>query len=314
MKRLRRAHQRQLKKQAKRHKKLKQRALAAGTAAIVTLGVAAAGNRALAQYTPDPHELPVSQDADGDLLADAEETAINYDVSDPDQNGNLIPDGVELAKLCGTDINDLPWESEITDPNQPYKWWTPQFGVETCDICGESIVMGPGGVVNPRLGKSVQFPFLMTLHYMQHGSFSYAAHYGSSPVQGRVDVAGLVEALELPLPYDPTAHQLPVEDDTDGDLLADSEEKALSYLPFEPDQNRNGTSDGVELAKLCEADINDLPTWDPQSGNPEPDETYKFYVYTFGLETCDICGKQFNMGGVVVVNPNRSLTVNCPFI
>jgi hypothetical protein len=297
-----------------RRRSLTGRAVAAGTAAVITLGVAAAGNRALAQYTPDPHELAVSQDADGDLLADAEETAINSDVSDPDQNGNLVPDGVELAKRCGTDVNDLPWEDEITDPNQPYKWWAPQYGVETCDICGESIVMGAGGVVNPRLGKSVQFPFLMTLHYMQHGSFSYAAHFGGSPVQGRVDVPALIEALELPLPYAPEAHQLPVDEDTDGDLLADSEEKELAYLPFEPDQNKNGTSDGVELAKLCEADINDLPTWDPQSGNPEPNETYKFYVYTFGLETCDICGRQFNMGGVVVVNPNRSLTVNCPFI
>jgi hypothetical protein len=314
MRRLKRAHQRHTRQQAKRYKKFKQRAVAAGTAAIITLGAAAAGNRALSQYTPDPHELAVSQDADGDLLADAEETAINSDVSDPDQNGNLIPDGVELAKRCGTDVNDLPWENERTDPNQPYKWWTPQFGVETCDICGESIVMGPGGVVNPRLGKSVQFPFLMTLHYMQHGSFSYEAHYGGSPVQGRIDVAGLVQALELPLPYEPEAHQLPVEEDTDGDLLADSEEKALAYVPFEPDQNKNGTSDGVELAKLCEADINDLPTWDPQSGEPEPNETYKSYVYTFGLETCDICGQQFNMGGVVVVNPNRILTVNCPFI
>jgi len=314
MKRLKRAHQRQLRKQAKRHKKFKQRAVAAGTAAIIALGVSAAGNHALAQYTPDPHELAVSQDADGDLLADAEETAINSDVSDPDQNGNLVPDGVELAKRCETVVDGLPWEDDRTAPWQAYKWWTPQFGVETCDICGASIEMGPGGVVNPRLGKSVQFPFLMTLHYMQHGSFSYAAHYGQEPVQGRIDVAGLVQALEILLPYDPKAHQLPVEEDTDGDLLADSEEKALAYLPFEPDQNRNGTSDGVELAKLCAADINDLPTWDPQSGEPEPNETYKGYILTGGSETCDICGQQFNMGGVVVVNPNRSLTVSCPFV
>ena len=330
MKRLRRAHQRQLRKQAEKHKRFKKRApletknrlalmgpkrrsltgraVAAGTAAVITLGVAAAGNRALAQYTPDPHELAVSQDADVDLLADAEEIAINSDVSDPDQNDNLIPDGVELAKLCAADINDLPLVDEA-DPNEICKGFAYTFGLEACDICGEMVNMGGAWVKNPRRGLTVDFPIL-AIHYMEHGSFTYAGEIHD----GRVDVAALVEALELPLPYAPEAHQLPVEEDMDGDLLADSEEKALSYLPFEPDQNRNGTSDGVELAKLCEADINDLPTWDPQSGNPEPNVTYKYYVYTFGLETCDICGQQFNMGGVVVVNPNRSLTVNCPFI
>ena len=312
MRRLKRAHQRYTRQQARRRKKFKQKALTAGAAAAITLGAGVSLSITLA-HTPDPHELPVSQDADGDLLTDVEETAIKSDVSDPDQNGNLVPDGVELAKRCVADINELPWQNEAS-PGETYKWWAPQYGLHTCDICGATMAMGLGGVVNPRLGISVDFPFRTTLHYMEHGSFSYEAHYGSEPVQGRIDVSGLVQALELPLPYDPKAHQLPVAEDTDGDLLADSEEKALAYLPFEPDQNRNGTSDGVELAKLCAADINDLPTWDPQSGTTEPNETYKWYILALGLETCDICGQQFNMGGVVVVNPNRSLTVNCPFI
>ncbi|MBA7679379.1 hypothetical protein ES703_87671 [subsurface metagenome] len=216
---------------------------------------------------------------------------------------------MDLAKRCAADINELPWQNEAS-PGETYKWLAGQWGLETCDICGAQVTMGPGGIVNPRLGISVQCN-LITIHYMQHGSFSYSGDVSGA---GRIDVPALVQALELPLPYDPKAHQLPVAEDTDGDLLADIEEKALAYLSFNPDQNRNDTLDGVELAKLCTADINDLPTWDPQSGTPEPNETYKWHILTFGLETCDICGQQFNMGGVVVVNPNRSLTVNCPFI
>ena len=306
MRRLKRAHQRQLKEQAKRCKKLKQRAVAAGTAVVITLGVAAAGNRALAQYTPDPHELPVSQDADGDLLTDAEEIAINSDFSDPDQNGNFIPDGVELAKRCESVFNQLP-DYPPPNPDEISKILYGPPVTEICDICGEIVYHFEAIVVNPRLEFFVRFPPL-ALHYMKHGSFTYAG----DEHDGRVDVPALVQALELPLPYDPEAHQLPVEEDTDGDLLADNEEQALAYLPFEPDQNKNGTSDGVELAKLCAAGIDDLPQWDGQ-GDP-PNETYKWYILALGLETCDICGQQFNMGSVVVVNPNLSLTVGCPFI
>lgn len=301
MRRLRRAHQRHTIQQARRRKKFKQRAVAAGTAVVITLGAGASLNYALAQYTPDKHELAVSKDADWDLLADKEEVTIGYQPFNPDQNDNNIPDGVELAKRCFTDINDLPWENETTDPNQTYKWWAPQYGVETCDICGATIVMGPGGVVNPRLGISVEFPFLMTLHYIQHGSFSYAAHYGSGPVQGRVDVPALARALELPLPYEPNDHKLPVAQDADADLLSNKEEFAIGYRIFKPDQNRNEINDGVDLAMCCAAAVAELPAWDGQ-GDP-PDETYKFEHALDGLEQCDICGQWIHMGGWEITNP-----------
>jgi len=305
MRRLRRAHQRCARQQLKRRKKFKQRAIAAGAAAAITLGAGVALNTALA-HTPDPHELPVSQDADGDLLADAEEIAIDSDVLNPDQNLNEIPDGVELAKRCFAIIEQLPWDYEVTDPNQTYKWVAPTFGLETCGLCEVTVQMGPAGIVNPRLGISVDCP-LIAIHYMEHGSFSHLGDVHS----GRIDVPALVQALELPLPYDPKAHQLPVAEDTDGDLLADNEEKALAYLPFNPDQNRNDTLDGVELAKLCAADINDLPTWDPQSGDPEPNEPYKTIVAAaFGIETCAVCGKDdIVMIEWEVVNPENSIRV-----
>lgn len=304
MRRLRRAHQRDAREQAKRRKKFKQRALAAGAAAAITLGAGVSLNKVLAQYIPDKHELPVSKDADWDLLADKEEITIGYPLFNPDQNDNKVPDGVELAKRCFTDVNDLPWEQDRTDPNQTYKWWAPQYGVETCDICGATIVMGPGGVVNPRLGISVQFPFLMTLHYMQHGSFSYAVvHYGSGPVQGRVDVPALAQALELPLPYEPNDHKLPVAEDADADLLSNKEEFAIGYRIFKPDQNRNEINDGTDLAMCCAEVINLLA----RNELPGANGIYRICHEVDGVEQCDVCGQQIHMGGCIIINPKLGL-------
>ncbi len=321
MKRLRRAHQRQLRKQAKRRKKLKQRApletrnrlalmgpgrrsltgraLAAGTAAVITLGVAAAGNHALAHYTPDPHELPVSQDADGDLLTDSEEKALAYLPFEPDQNRNGTSDGVELAKLCAADINDLPLENEA-DPNETCKGFAYAFGLETCDICGEIVNMGGAWVKNPRMSLTVGFPIL-AIHYMEHGSFSYAGDVHD----GRIDVPLLLKALELRLPYEPNDHQLPVADDADADLLANKEEFAIGYKPFDDDQNENEIPDGVELAKRLAADVNNLPQW-YGFGDP-PNETYKFEHALDGTEKCHVCGDDIHMGGWEIINPKLAL-------
>jgi len=53
--------------------------------------------------------------------------------------------------------------------------------------------MGPAGVVNPQLGIDVYCP-LIAIHYMKHGSFSYAGDVHN----GRIHVAALVQALEMP--------------------------------------------------------------------------------------------------------------------
>ena len=76
MRGLRRNYQKHLKEQEKRRKKFRKSTIAAGAAAAITLGSGLSVNRILAAYTPDPHELPVSQDSDADLLANKEEQAI----------------------------------------------------------------------------------------------------------------------------------------------------------------------------------------------------------------------------------------------
>jgi len=316
MRKLRRAHQRLARREAKRRKKFKTRAIAAGTAAAITLGAGVGLNRALAAYTPDNHELLVSQDADADLLANKEELAVGYRVFEPDQNRNEIPDGVELAKRCAAVINQLPWPNEVTDPNETYKWGGAQLGLEACDICGELMGMGPGGIVNPRLGINVACNIYMAVHYMEHGSFSYSGDAGA----GRIDVPALLRALELRFPYDPNEHQLPLDyvvesvgqlapdaNDLDGDLLADSEELAVGSNLYDPDQDNDLTPDGIELAKRCAAVINELPWQD----DALPGETYKWCEWQYGLQACDICGGLMGMGPGGIVNPRLGINVEC---
>jgi len=146
-------------------------------------------------YDPNGHELPVDgNDLDGDLLADTEELEAGFGLYDADRDNDLTPDGIELAKQCAEVINQLPWDYEVTDPNQTYRWHVGQLGLETCNICGATVNMGPAGIVNPKLGLSVDCP-LIAMHYMNHGSFNYL---GDVHGAGRIDVPLLVRILDMP--------------------------------------------------------------------------------------------------------------------
>jgi len=314
MRRLRRAYQRNARQEAKRRKKFRQGAIAAGTAAAITLGAGVCLTKALA-HTPDIHELPVIQDADADLLADTEEVTLGYCPFNPDQNRNQIPDGVDLAKYCFADINDLPvWDTSSgnPEPNEPYKTIVAAaFGIETCAVCGkDDIVMIEWEVVNPENGIRVRFTD-MGMHYLKHGSFTYHSLDDWSG-KGRLDVPALVQALELTLPFDPNAHQLPVPQDADADLLSNREELAIGYQAFKADQNRNEIPDGVDLAKRCVEVIDRLPQIDP--GDTPLNETYKVEHRQRGNENCCICGVPINMGTMEIVSPQLGLRVEFPIL
>jgi hypothetical protein len=148
-------------------------------------------------YSPDKHQLPIDDnDTDNDLLTDDEELTSGYNLHDADQNDNLIPDGVDLAKQCVEVIDSLP---EV-DPNGPeiaymiYKESFMMRGLENCDICSKSVNMGYWQVTNSRLGQSIEVPEIV-LHYMEHGSFNYA---GDVHGTGRIDVSLLKKILEMP--------------------------------------------------------------------------------------------------------------------
>jgi len=303
MRRLKRAQQRD----AGERKIFKRRAVAAGTAAVITLGAGFALNKGIAAYVPDKHQLPVKQDIDGDLLADREEFAIGYSPFLADQNRNGTLDGLELATRCAEIIAQLPWQADAA-PGATCKWHAPQFGLETCEICGQTVNMGPAGIANPKLGLNIDCP-LIALHYMEHGSFSHAGNVHT----GRIDVPALMRALELRFPEEPDKHQLPVAgDDLDGDLLTDNEELAAAHNLYDADQDNDLTPDGIELAKQCAEVMDALPVYEPNT--PGLTKPYKVSFMLRGLEFCDICGESANMGYWQVVNPTLGLSLDVPDI
>ena len=317
MRRLRRAQQRH----AKEQKKFRRRVLTTGAAAAIAFGAGISLNKALAQYKPDNHQLPVSQDADSDLLSNKEEFAIGYQSCTADQNRSQIPDGVELAQRCADVINELPVYIPGTlmpIPNRTYKIQRALFGIERCDICGQEVNMGGWEIINPKI--NMQFPdpndpldgaFLpdLALHYMEHGSFDC---YGDTH-QGRVDIAPLLRVLELRFPYEPNEHQLSIEgSDFDKDFLTNSEELAAGYNLHEADQDGNLVPDGIELAMQCAEVIEALPVFDPNG--PEVNAIYKMDFMQRGLEWCEVCGESVNMGYCRIVNLKLGLSIEVPYI
>ncbi|MFC1794488.1 hypothetical protein ACFL3Q_12970 [Planctomycetota bacterium] len=315
MKRLRRAYQRQ----SSKRNKFRKRAIAAGTAAAITLGAGASLNKALAKGKPITHQLSVSLDADADLLSDAEEAAIGYRPFITDQNRNEVPDGIELAQHCAAVINEMPVfvpDTVMPIPNQTHKVVHTLFGLERCDICGQEVNMGGYEIVNPNLDLSYPDPndplegeFLpdLALHYMEHGSFDC---YGDVH-KGRVDISRLLRTLELRYPNDPNEHLLDIEDtDLDGDSLTDSEELAAGYDLYDVDQDDDLTIDGIELAKQCAEAVDALPLFDPNG--PEVNAIYKVDYLQRGLENCSTCGAAVNMGYWEITNLKLGLSVNIP--
>ncbi len=303
MRPLKRRKIRQLRKIRSRRSPLCQLTIQTGTAALLALSSQALLHKSLGQTTPDPHWLAVMPDEDGDFLTDIEEAQLGLLGDNPDQNHNLIPDGVELAKLCAVTIDALPVYSTGAVPDTIHIVHHQMRGLESCEICGESVNMGYLEVINPRINQPIEIPYI-SLHYLNHGSFSY----DGTLHDGRLNVPQFIQLLELSFP---DSHQLMVPVDGDLDLLADTEEKKLGTDPGDSDQNDNGMPDGVELAIQCAVKIDQLPRYTDAVGS---DAIYVIEHYTFGLETCEICGKIENMGFMEVVNADKALAIAVPFI
>jgi len=288
-------------------------ALCAGAAVAAAIGSGLHAAQPTPGSSPAAHLLPVQQDRDSDFLSDREESAIGYSAFRPDQNGNETPDGIELAQRCAKVIEQLPWDYEITDPNQVHRWLAPTFGIETCPICGITVNMGPAGIRNPLLGLDIECP-LIAVHYMSHGSFSHEGDVHS----GRTNVPLLLRTLGVRYPHDPNAHELPLDyvvapdgqlapdgNDLDGDLLADREELATGLNLYSSDQNENLIPDGIDLARQCAEVIDGLPTRQPD--DPGMDVLHKIDRSLRGIEYCEVCGVALNMGGWEIVNPKLNM-------
>jgi len=168
-------------------------------------------------YDPNEHQLPLdyivkptgqlapdANDYDGDLMADTEELAAGFNLYDPDQDANLVPDGIEFAEQCHNAIDALPIYDRYgsdPEPKEPYKVNYFQRGLELCEICGEARNMGWWHIVNPKLGLSMDV-YDVACHYMSHGSFSYSGLQLDPPHEpfhnGRLKIALLAKILDMP--------------------------------------------------------------------------------------------------------------------
>lgn len=246
--------------------------------------------------TDDPHWLLVDNDSDGDFLSDLEEITLGYDENDRDMNDNWWPDGVELARHYQRLIEALPYWSGGSEPNEIYKVDHSAYGMEYCEICGEVINMGYVQIVNPLSQETLDIHF-MGLHYMEHGSFSYDGTFND----GRVDIVALSSVLH-------DAHLVPVENDSDSDHLSDAEEAAIGYDDQNPDEDGNWVLDGADLAGSMAETIDGLPQ------GPLPDQVYRIDYIQYGIELCEVCGDEVNMGYVEVHNPMLGTSIQIDYI
>lgn len=244
-----------------------------------------------------PHSMPVRWDSDGDFLRDGEETSLGLDPYDWDENLNGIPDGREFAQKYVQIIDALP-EGIVGDPTQTtvVKQNFLMFGLETCQVCGEIVNMGFTVIYNPMTGESIKVPFVAQ-HFMECGSFQY----GGSHNVGRINAAKLAAVLD-------TQHGIPVQFDTDGDLMSDDEEDAIGSNPYVADQNGDFDLDGVDMAIWLKTKIDALPEV------MHDDKVFKIRHDARGYENCEICGEAVNMGYLEIIDPLRNFVIEIPYI
>ncbi|MCK4416720.1 MAG: hypothetical protein KAV99_00950 [Candidatus Latescibacteria bacterium] len=242
----------------------------------------------------DPHLIPVAEDRDSDGLKDSEEGYLNTDPDNPDTDEDGVLDGIQVAREIWETIQGLP--RKVTTAGY-YAVEYSSWGLETCEICGQTVNMGYIEVVNGTTGLSMQIPYI-ALHYLEHGSLGYDGDLHD----GRVDPVLFNRIINT----DP--HFLPIENDTDSDGLTDAEEPYFNLDSNNADTDSNGVLDGVQLAQQMHDAIENLKT------NESETEPYKVEYMMRGLEECEICGQWVNMGYIVVVNPRKGLQMEIPCI
>ncbi|HRT10614.1 MAG TPA: hypothetical protein P5233_19705, partial [Candidatus Paceibacterota bacterium] len=252
------------------------------------------------------HFLPETGggDADNDGLRNWEEAPFGCDPALRDTDLDQVIDGIEAARALRAELETLPRapSAEQGPKDRPFVVEHPMDGVETCPRCGDRVVMGIWEVINPVTGLSLSVPS-MGLHYLEHGGFAWQ---GGQLMGGQ----GRVDALQLKavLAGHGGAHLLPVEPDTDHDLLTDEEERDLGSDPLNADQDLNQVADGLDLARRIAGEIAVLP------GGPVIAPLFRLDFPLRGLERCDICGTNVNMGHLTVCNPLAQLYAKIPYI
>ena len=114
-------------------------------------------------------------------------------------------------------------------------------------------------------------------------------------------------------------HVQPVPDDTDNDLLKDSEEARIGYDSLNGDQNQNEILDGVDLARNIALKIDGLPLYFPpdNGSGTTPTVTYKERVLFMDWDDCEICdiwNVSIQAGYWIITNPDWGMSMNVPFV
>ncbi len=248
-------------------------------------------------------EAPGS-DADDDGLRDAEEPPFHTDPALRDTDGDALIDGIDHARDLRAQLDALPHVGSVEagPKDRPFVVEHPMDGVERCPRCGELVVMDVWEVINPVTGARLAVPS-MALHHLLHGGFRWQGGQLMGGA-GRADP----RQLQAVLTGQGGKHLLDVAPDADADLLTDAEELALGTDPEAPDEDANQVPDGVDLARDVAGEIALLPT------GPSTTRAYRVDFLLRGLEQCDACGTNVNMGHLVVCNPLAGLYAKVPFI
>ena len=241
------------------------------------------------------HIIPIGNDVNQNNLTYEEEIWLgHFDMS-------TLAESQLSTKKMAKYIDALPVEP--SDEQPIYRVDHLMRGVYQCAKCDSIINMGFVTIINTKRQLQIDLPY-MALHFMQHGSFSWANIQDS--YFSRVDIDTLKSILH---PYD-IAHILPVNNDRDGDGLTDSEEDSLSvnYTADNPDFDGNGVPDGAQLAEEL---IRLFPKLKEQADDIHSHVSYNLL---WGLEQCKICGTSHNMGTVTISNPENGRQCEIPII
>ncbi|MBL7074563.1 T9SS type A sorting domain-containing protein [candidate division KSB1 bacterium] len=252
----------------------------------------------------DPHWLPLGvDDPDNNYLTYSEEVLLGT-------QHNYFPQDSLAGPAKALDfkaiVDSLPVASDLTAPDSTcYIVEHLANGFEYCQVCGDTLNMGFIEVVNPMRDLSVQIPF-MGLHFLENGSFSFDGTENS----GRIDIELLKEVLAH---YDTTHYSISTSNDGDNDGLNDEYEDDFGTQLNNPDSNGNQLVDGAEVAEELIEAVSGLPAI-MMGEDPPVDSIYIEYCPTWGMETCDICGIDINMGFVHIVNPVENTEINFSII
>ncbi len=122
----------------------------------------------------------------------------------------------------------------------------------------------------------------------------------------RCDLNGIT--IPDPIQHNPHLFALSAEVDGDGDFLEDRYESLLGLKAGDKDSDRDGILDGPDLA------LSLLSAWLALPAAPREDGAYVENHMMRGLEQCNVCQHNVNMGYARLVNPLENLEMELPYL